>query len=1051
MEIEENNPLLIKQLILFIFGFLKDYMDFLINEKNAQIYQEIKILLLECIKDKYLKMNNPDHIVRKTISDLLSIIILSGISYHWPKCIEDMINETPFQNIEFCYIVLRALGSIDILINYKKEISIDKKYEDLIKISPKHEKQIKEKLIEKNDLVERFLLFVYNNINTIKNEEMSQKFIEQLFDTAKCWTNFELNLLKSDKISIMIYSIIDSYNIKNPIIFSDMICDSICNSKNSKIYENIRVEEDESIEKLSLKLSKLIDVKEKKGLEVLLNFIFPKLGQLKNRENVLNEYEKKVLKAYASILACIIENYIYFFFNFNDKKSAIMLEWLRYFLKYKKWSISSKFFDGLYEMKKFINDYYRLCGLNKSQKVDFVNYLMDIAFGIMENCSYKKLDQNDLSILQGEIFINNNNLEKLQFNDFSNKNKDLEGYDDDEDIDLNMYRENAKSAFNSIFLIIFENFQDDGTSHFLETLLSPLYYEIIQKKYINDQYLDIKIDVVFFTLFSVLEIFEEKEAKNSINIIHNLIKLFLNTKIILENQKIFANFIILINKFSSNLIAQPENFQDVLHFLLLVSKNTNNKIIIYSCYEVLLNICREINENIQIDHSFIDEMYNLYTDIYNEFKYQETRPLESLIDILLIIVGINKNKIPKDKNPEDNNNFDPNIKYIILKIFWPINNQISQLLEQYEKRNLDKIEIKLEIKKSYFLQEKIIISIKQFSILLRNIILQELLNLTLNSTKKIFKLFKNDEEIIESLLDFYRNLTKDIGESCQTNFNSLNEIIISYFLSTKNKFKIMEILKILYLYLLISKDGNDKLYIKNNKYILDQYYLIMNIVINIIYKENNINSLLMKKINIISDFHYFIFRKLNLSQSIFKDNNELIKYYKLFQEIINFFSKYTNLFFNIDNKNPIKEKIILSIINSFNSFFKNSYLKKDFLIINNNNSNSNNFIDIILSLWKIILFKRFNDVAEKNIIICYKEAIKYDIKLFNLSFKKFFSQIPKFNNLLNPIIEYFQYFQNSPENIEKMIKLIIKSIPNDINIDNCSFNNLFELMSKTKI
>ena len=91
--------------------------------------------------------------------------------------------------------------------------------------------------------------------------------------------------------------------------------------------------------------------------------------------------------------------------------------------------------------------------------------------------------------------------------------------------------------------------------------------------------MDIKIDVIFYVISSVIEIFELKQAENSINIIHKLIKEFLDSKIILGNQRIFIDFIVLINKFSKNLVSQPDNFKNVMHFLLLVSKKSNNQII----------------------------------------------------------------------------------------------------------------------------------------------------------------------------------------------------------------------------------------------------------------------------------------------------------------------------------------------------------------------------------------------------------------------------------------------------------------------------------------
>ena len=49
-----------------------------ISDKDEQIYIYIKNLIIKCIKDKYLKMKNPSNSVRKTISDCLSLIIISG-------------------------------------------------------------------------------------------------------------------------------------------------------------------------------------------------------------------------------------------------------------------------------------------------------------------------------------------------------------------------------------------------------------------------------------------------------------------------------------------------------------------------------------------------------------------------------------------------------------------------------------------------------------------------------------------------------------------------------------------------------------------------------------------------------------------------------------------------------------------------------------------------------------------------------------------------------------------------------------------------------------
>jgi hypothetical protein len=380
------------------------------NLKDSEIYRNVKNLIIDSIKNKYLKMNNPSNNVRKTISDSLTLIILSGIFYHWTTCINDLINECTTQgNLEYIFIVLRALGSIDLLIHYNNETTKEESYEDSIKISQKEKMQIKDKLIENKNIVIKFLLTIYNNINNFTNENLRKIMISQLFDTTKCWTNFELNLLKNENISKMIYSIMNINVLENPENFSNMICDTINNSNCSKIYKSMVVDKNSSPQKLSEELFKLIDLEEKKGIDLLLNFILPKLDELKENK-ILNTYQKKLFKEYAKILASVIENYIYLFFNFNDKRSEIILGWLRYFLKNKKRQISLLFFEGLDEMREFINNFYRFSGLNNQQKIDFVNYLMDIVYGVMENCSYTKLDQKDISLLEQEILCKSSNL-----------------------------------------------------------------------------------------------------------------------------------------------------------------------------------------------------------------------------------------------------------------------------------------------------------------------------------------------------------------------------------------------------------------------------------------------------------------------------------------------------------------------------------------------------------------------------------------------------------------------------------------------------------------
>ena len=127
---EETNKLLI-HIISCIFDLLKKHFKLLLSmdPKNKGIYDNIKILIMKCdnIKilimkclERYLTMNNPDKLMTRYVADCLSVLILGGVFYHWTSCIPDLINESMKSNLNLCYLVLRALADIDILIHYNR-------------------------------------------------------------------------------------------------------------------------------------------------------------------------------------------------------------------------------------------------------------------------------------------------------------------------------------------------------------------------------------------------------------------------------------------------------------------------------------------------------------------------------------------------------------------------------------------------------------------------------------------------------------------------------------------------------------------------------------------------------------------------------------------------------------------------------------------------------------------------------------------------------------------------------------------------------------------
>jgi hypothetical protein len=82
-ELDENNRL-IDHVITYMYSLLKTNVSLLLstNQKDCHIFINVKNIFIKCIKNKYLKMNNPSKTMMKTISDCLSIIIICGVYHH---------------------------------------------------------------------------------------------------------------------------------------------------------------------------------------------------------------------------------------------------------------------------------------------------------------------------------------------------------------------------------------------------------------------------------------------------------------------------------------------------------------------------------------------------------------------------------------------------------------------------------------------------------------------------------------------------------------------------------------------------------------------------------------------------------------------------------------------------------------------------------------------------------------------------------------------------------------------------------------------------------
>ena len=133
-EKDQNDPLL-DHIIICIYGLLKEHIATLIstNKSQQKIYADIKGLIFECVKKRYLNVVNPSYIMRKNICDCLSILIISGITCSWKSSIEDLIKEANSDNPEMIFIALRAIADCDLIMNFyesKNEKENDDNYWD---------------------------------------------------------------------------------------------------------------------------------------------------------------------------------------------------------------------------------------------------------------------------------------------------------------------------------------------------------------------------------------------------------------------------------------------------------------------------------------------------------------------------------------------------------------------------------------------------------------------------------------------------------------------------------------------------------------------------------------------------------------------------------------------------------------------------------------------------------------------------------------------------------------------------------------------------------
>ena len=325
-EREQNDPLL-DHIIICIYGLLKKHIITLIstNINQQNIYNDIKSLILECLKKRYLNLDNPTYIMRNYICDCLSILIISGITCSWKTSIQDLINEAKSGNQELIFIALRSIADCSVIINFYEKETDDNYWDDNLNMEEQEKNEIKNKLMENTELIFDFIGAVYSNITKLE-KKLKNRIIRAIIDLIAFWTQLNLNILTNNNVYITIMNLInqtdeESDKIENLKSVAELINTSILGSKNCKLYEFYERINDSFTTGEALEIiQNNIDINEKKGIDNCLNYLMKKIEEYNNIPN----QNENILWVYAKIFSCFLENYIFFFFDFNNETNAII-------------------------------------------------------------------------------------------------------------------------------------------------------------------------------------------------------------------------------------------------------------------------------------------------------------------------------------------------------------------------------------------------------------------------------------------------------------------------------------------------------------------------------------------------------------------------------------------------------------------------------------------------------------------------------------------------------------------------------------------------------
>ena len=1054
-----NDPLL-DHIILCIFNLLQKHILTLISkcEKDISIYKDIKTLIFQCVNTRYLELDNPTNIMENTICDCISILIISGITHSWENCIEELIQNAEISNNnkqKLIYICLKAVADCGEIMNFIKEEKeddngrdnsnkndnndIEEFWDDKLNIEDKKKNEIKDKLMSKSGIIIDFINKVCMDIDKFE-KKLKARIIKTIVDLIKFWTQFNLNILKNNNLSNLIMDFIhQSINQENPeniLILkhiAELLNKAIGSSQDCRIYELYgKIGDNDSIEQNLKNINDNLNLEEKASIEKWLNFTLDELELYKR----INNKNKDILWALAKIFSSILENFIFLFFDLNNQRNVLVFNWLKNLISEKR-IISWLFFSTIEIMMNYITEYFRFYSYNDQQKKYFEELLIDILLNIMNNCSYNKLSENDFSQLKKEILFLN--CESYWYSDNNiYMNRDEIDFPID-DIDITEYRNHAENAICSIYLTFKTGFNSDE----YEIIPFNKIFSLMNINNSNNNMTEknlIILDTILYALKSILKDKENEYSPVIIKMVNDYLIILLNSSYI-QNIRIFIDFLLLINYIPPFLTKNEELFKNIIEKLLLVINNTKiNQLLIDSCYVVICSLFQQFSNN-RLYRDYFIVFLKRYQILCENYSANKISQFENLIKIMFYCLGINDNDENNNEDNNDNNVInnrnDKEIVPYILEIIKPL--LLQNLLGQTRDLSL----LKNKIIRSYILFKEIFCLISLCDKNMRAFILNDFIsntidnlvelnqNLKSSNNSKIFNLFPNDEEIINPFVDFYQSNSLNIVEDCPQLIPKINEVFVALFKLNFNFFKLVEFFECFYKYILINTKENDSNYLGINKYVLDNFLIIIKLSMNYINSQNKIDEETFKKINMLLVAIIEVFPNIYIPEMNSNLFNVIISIIQFIFNLIEFIAK--------EKKEEIYDKYISNIIKCLSEVLNNNVIK----IISNymQQDQKQELIDKILSkAYKLLDMKQFGSLSMYQLPLLYYQMITFDTNLFISIFSKLLNSAEIFNDkYIKNIVSYLQLYYQSKSNIVNFIGEIIDVLAGKRQLDSLEF------------